>query len=492
VAEHQRVTAPWWRAGAVYHVYPRSFADASGDGVGDLPGITAHLDHLAWLGVDAAWLSPVYRSPMRDAGYDIADHRAVDPLFGTLADLDALLAGAHARGLRVLLDYVPNHTSDQHPWFREHPERYLWHPGPAPNNWRSVFGGSAWRWVPERGASYYHAYLPEQPDLDWRDPAVRKDMLGVLRFWCERGVDGFRIDALRQLVKDPLLRDNPPNPDWRPGMREYDALLPVHTTDREEIHALTTLMREAVGDRLLVGELYLPLERLVRYHPAIDLPSNMHLTATPWEAEAIAALVERYEALLPDDAWPNWVLGNHDQPRVASRVGPAQARVAAMLLLTLRGTPTLYGGDELGLPDGPDLGLDPAGRDPARAPMPWEDGPGGGFCPPGVEPWLPVDASTSVAAQRADPRSALALHRALLALRRAFALEPYATVRAGDGVLAYRRGARTLVALNLTAEPRRVGGVRGEIALSTHLDRRERVAGELALRRDEGVVLTTG
>jgi alpha-glucosidase len=214
----------WWRRGVIYHVYPRSFADSDGDGIGDLRGIASRLDHLTWLGVDAAWLSPIYRSPMKDFGYDITDHTDVEPVFGTLEDADALIAAAHDRGLRLLLDFVPNHTSDQHPWFREHPEYYRWADEP-PNNWLSVFGGPGWTLDPERGRFYYHAYLREQPDLDWRNPDLREAMLDVLRFWLDRGVDGFRVDALRQVLKDPELRDNPPNPDYR-------STVPTTTTSR--------------------------------------------------------------------------------------------------------------------------------------------------------------------------------------------------------------------------------------------------------------------
>jgi alpha-glucosidase len=516
---------PWWQRGVVYHVYPRSYQDASGDGVGDLRGIARRLGHLAWLGVDAVWLSPIYPSPMADFGYDVSDHCDVDPLFGTLSDLDALVAEAHRLGLRVLLDYVPNHTSDQHPWFvearasRDGPRRafYLWaDPAPdggPPTNWRSVFGGPAWELDPATAQCYYHAYLREQPDLNWRNPAVRAAMLDVLRFWLARGVDGFRVDALRQLVKDEQLRDNPPNPAWREGESPYEALLPVHTTDRPEVLDAARAMRAVLdedgrgAERVLVGELYLPLERLVRYHAAIDLPANFHLISTPWEAEALAALVERYEALLPEGAWPNWVLGNHDRSRVASRVGEAQARVAAMLLLTLRGTPTIYYGDELGLPDvavPPERVQDPfernvpgigVGRDPVRSPMPWDGGPHAGFCPPGVEPWLPLvpdAAARSVAAQREDPGSVLTLHRRLLALRpgsRDLTEGAYATLAAGDGVLAYRRGDAVAVALNLTAEPRPVALPTGRVVLSTRGAAREGGPPPGVLAANEGVVV---
>ena len=485
----------WWQDGVIYHVYPRSFADADGDGIGDLRGIASRLDHLRRLGVDALWLSPIYRSPMKDFGYDISDHSAIEPQFGTLEDFDALVAAAHERDLRLLLDFVPNHTSDEHPWFREHPDWYLWSDRPL-NNWLSVFGGPAWTLDPERGRFYYHAYLREQPDLDWRNPELREAMLGVLRFWLDRGVDGFRVDALRQVLKDPDRRDNPPNPDFRPGLPEYDSLLPVRSADHDDLGPVIA-MAETIAERggVMVGELYLPFERLVRYYAAgVHMPSNMHLISAPWEPRALASLIEAYEAALPDGAWPNWVLGNHDRHRVATRVGPAQARVAAMLLLTLRGTPTLYYGDELGMPDveippervqdpyernSPGLGV---GRDPARTPMQWSDEPGAGFTT--GEPWLPLgDLSVNAEAQRADPGSMLNLHRELIALRREFAGEPYRTVHVDDTTLVYARGDRWTVALNLSDASVPLP-VRGRVRLSTHPEPGD------ALRPHEGVVVS--
>jgi alpha-glucosidase len=465
----------WWRRGAIYQIYPRSFQDSDGDGVGDLRGITARLEYVQQLGVDAIWLTPIFASPQADFGYDISDHTAIDPQYGTLEDFDALLSAAHGLGLKVILDYVPNHTSDQHPWFAERPDFYYWRD--QPNNWRAVFGGSAWEQVGDR--YYLHTYLREQPDLNWRNPEVRTAMLDVLRFWLDRGVDGFRVDAMRQLLKDPDWRDNPPNPDWD-GADEYDSLLPVHSADLDEVQDLVAEIRAAIGDRLMVAEVYAPVERLVRYYGedgrGAQLPFNFHLISTPWEAEAIADLIERYEAALPPGGWPNWVLGNHDRSRVATRVGPAQAGVAAMLLLTLRGTPTIYYGDEIGMTDVPINTADPAGRDPERTPMQWD--PTGGFSD--GEPWLPYgDLATNVA----DEPPVLTLHRRLLALRREFAEAPYRTLHAADGVLAYARGDDVAVALNLTAEPRPLP-VRGEVLLSTHLD-----GGGAELRPGEGLVL---
>jgi alpha-glucosidase len=522
----------WWQRGIVYQVYPRSFQDSDGDGVGDLPGITARLEHLRWLGVDAVWISPFYPSPMADFGYDVTDHRGVDPLFGTVADFDALLARAHALGLRVVLDLIPNHTSDRHPWFAESrrsrtdPRRdwYIWRdPAPdggPPNNWVSAFGGSVWQWEPATGQFYLHTYLREQPDLNWRNPAVEEAVHDVMRFWLDRGVDGFRVDAVQNLVKDERLRDNPPNPAYAEGADPYDRLLRVYSGDRPEVQDHVRGMRRLVksygGDRVLIGEIYNAVERLMPYYgtagDGCDFPYNFQLIRLPWDAHAIDGAVRRYEGLLPPDAWPNWVLGNHDRARVATRVGPAQARVAAVLLLTLRGTPTVYYGDEIGMrnvpiPPGrerdpwginlPGMGL---GRDPERTPMQWDAGPGAGFTT--GPPWLPVAddwRTVNVAAQRNDPASLLTLHRRLIRLRRA---EPalhggaWSPVEADGSVLAYVRtgaDARFLVALNLSgrAAALPVGGIGGgRIVMGTHADRDgEGVQGRLELRGDEAVVV---
>ncbi|ACM05526.1 alpha-D-1,4-glucosidase [Thermomicrobium roseum DSM 5159] len=522
----------WWQRAVIYHIYPRSFADSNGDGVGDLEGIRRKLDYLTWLGVDALWLSPIFRSPMADFGYDISDYLDVDPTFGTLEDLDRLIADAHARGIRVILDFVPNHTSDQHPWFiesrshRDNPRRdwYIWaDPAPdggPPNNWRSVFGGSAWKFDTATGQYYLHTFLEEQPDLNWRNPEVQAAMLDVLRFWFARGVDGFRLDAIWFLIKDAELRDNPVDPDYTPDQPAYRELLPVYTSDRPEVHDILARMRQvadAFGERLLIGEIYLPIGRLVTYYGCrhrreLHLPFNFQLMLVPWEAQRIAAAIDTYEALLGPDDWPNWVLSNHDRPRVATRIGEEQARVAALLLLTLRGTPTIYYGDELGLADvpiPPDRRRDPlehtigpgAGRDPCRTPMPWDTSPYAGFST--VEPWLPLNPDypkRNVAVQRDDPRSMLSLYRQLLILRRAepaLAIGSYRPVSATRDLLAYLReaaGRRLLVALDFGGREQVFTTTRftlhGRILLSTHLDRAgEMVSGSLHLRPNEGCIV---
>ncbi len=522
----------WWKHGTIYQIYPRSFHDGNGDGIGDIEGIRSKLDYLSWLGIDAIWISPIFQSPMADFGYDISDYQAVDPIFGGLDDVDRLLAEAHGRGIKVLLDLVPNHTSDRHRWFLEsrsgrgsaRRDWYMWRdPAPGggpPNNWLSVFGGSAWTLDPASGQYYYHAFLPEQPDLNWRNRDVREAMHATMRFWLDRGVDGFRVDVIWHLIKDDLFRDNPVNHHYKPGQSPYARLNPEYSSDRPEVHEVIAEMRAVLDGypdaRLLIGEIYLPVERLMTYYGAdlggVHLPFNFQLLQTAWNAPAIAALIRDYEDALPQNGWPNWVLGNHDTSRIATRVGPAQARIAAMLLLTLRGTPTLYYGDEIGMADVsipadrtqdpvgrriPGLGL---GRDPERTPMRWNDGPGAGFTT--AEPWLPIGPDTAiinVAAQERDPHSMLSLHRRLLQVRReqpALRTGAWRLAHCGARSLTYERyeaSQRILVALNLGAEPvdaATVPGAGGRILVSTHLDREgEVVKDTVALRADEGIVI---
>ena len=523
------MTDAWWRRGVIYQIYPRSFQDSDSDGVGDLRGIAQRLDHLVALGVEGVWISPIFPSPMRDFGYDVSDYCDIHPLFGALADFDALLARAHALGLKVILDFVPNHTSEQHPWFIEsraskHNAKrdwYVWRDakpdGSPPNNWESEFGGPAWTFDDATQQYYYHAYLKEQPDLNWRHPEVERAMCDVLRFWFERGVDGFRVDAIHHLHEDEEGRDNPVDPDWRPGMPPNDRLLQIRTVDQPGVHDSIRAMRQVADNygAVMIGEAYLPIDQLMAYYGAdltgFHLPFNFHLISTKWSPRAIAALVEAYEAALPPGGWPNWVLGNHDRSRVASRIGPAQARVAAMLLLTLRGTPTIYQGEELGMldvPIAPELVQDPyernlpgfgLGRDPVRTPMPWSSGANAGFT--GGRPWLPLNPDAdalNVAAQAADPRSMLSLYRALIELRRRNETLISGAIRllpAGDHVLAYERtldSETLIVLLNLSDERRslRLESPAFQILLSSHLDRVGRADSvEVPLRANEGLFL---
>ena len=525
--------AYWWQREIVYQIYPRSFQDSNGDGVGDIVGIRRRLDYLKWLGVGAIWISPIYPSPMADFGYDVSNYVDIHPLFGTLEEMDALIAAAHQRKLRIILDFVPNHTSDQHPWFlasrssRENPYRnwYIWRdPAPdggPPTNWLSRFDGeSAWSWDEQTGQYFLHSFLAEQPDLNWRNPAVKEAMLDVLRFWFDRGVDGFRVDVSYRVMKDPEFRDNPPNPDWEEGMDPSKRVIERYTKNTPDIHRFNRWLRQVADkyeERVLIGEINLPLDKLVDHYGNNDefhLPFNFRLIDVAWRAQDVRSLVERYEGLLPEGTWPNWVLGNHDQHRVASRIGSEQARVAMMLLLTLRGTPTLYYGDELGMVDvdvppervqdpweklTPGLGL---GRDPERTPMQWSAEPNAGFCPPGVDPWLPLAddySNRNVAVERARPTSMLHLTRRLISLRQshpALRLGDYKTVPSAEGVFAYWRRAgaqRFVVLLNFTDAPRLCAlpeGIVGELQLSTYMDSPALLGTErFRLRPNEGLLL---
>jgi len=556
MGDSEFVPTQWWQTGVIYQVYPRSFQDTDGDGVGDLKGITARLDYLKGLGVDALWISPIYPSPMADFGYDVSDYMGVDPLFGTMEDFDALLAAAHAKGLRVILDFVPNHTSDQHPWFVESRSSrtsakrdwYLWHDAAAPgddwkpgherlpNNWMSNFGGPAWTWDEGTQQFYLHSFLKEQPDLNWRNAEVRAAMYAAMRFWLDKGVDGFRMDVLWLLVKDIYFQSNPANPEYFDGQHDVKRVLPVFNADRPETLEIVGEMRAVMAEygdslsataglstessqgressgqedkevaghgssRVLIGEIYLPLDRLVRYYGSgpqlsgADLPFNFQLIQTRWAADAIAEVITKYEGLLPAGAWPNYVLGNHDQPRLASRIGKQQVRAAAMLLLTLRGTPTMYYGDELGMVDvaiAPDQVRDPAeknepgkgrGRDPERSPMIWVNAANAGFTTPDAVPWLPLEPgweSENAAEQAGRKDSMLMLYRKLLTLRR-----QHDTLHAGGiadvvvegSVLRYRRvglengeSSDFQVVLNLGSEVATVKCAKGTVVLTTLLD----------------------
>lgn len=524
----------WWQRAVVYQIWVRSYYDTDGNGNGDLRGVIEKLDYLAWLGVDVLWLSPVYPSPLVEAGYDVTDFKAVHEMFGTLADMDELLATAHDRGVRVLLDFVPNHTSDAHPWFvesrsnRENPKRnwYLWADpkpdGGTPNNWVGCFGGSAWTFDKQTGQYYYHAFLAQQPDLNWRNPEVEQAIAEAIRFWLGRGVDGLRMDAIWHLIKDDQLRDNPVNPNYTPDLPPDNVVFGRFTRDRPEIHEVIARIRnvfDEFDDRMLAGELYMDLEPMMAYygspeHPELHLPLNLQLSVRDWNAMEVGRFVEQYDAALPGGAWPNWAVGTHDSNRIASRVGDAQVRNAAMLLLLLRGTPIVYYGDEIGMhsadvPRGsivdlrelltPYIGL---GRDPARSPMQWDAQTNAAFTT--GTPWLPLaqDWQTlNVAAQSQDPSSVLSLHRALVALRRShpvFVHGSYATVHLSESLFAFRRDteeAHALVALNFGSEPASFAlpeDLAGAgIVLSTNgKNERPSVGESLDLDGSEGVVLS--
>lgn len=523
----------WWQRGIIYQVYPRSFQDSNSDGVGDLKGIIRRLDYLKWLGVKAVWLSPVYPSPMADFGYDISDYTNIDPLFGTLEDFDLLLKETHARNLKLLMDFVPNHTSDQHSWFKEsrssknNPKRdwYMWYDalpnGDPPNNWLSVFGGNAWEWDENTGQYYYHAFLKEQPDLNWRNREVREAMYNIMRFWLSKGIDGFRIDVLWHLIKDKQLRDNPKNPYYEEHHSTYDQLLPIYSTDQPEVHEIVHEMRAVLNeyeDRLMIGEIYLPIHKLVTYYGTAgngaQLPFNFMLISIPWEPRKIATAIDEYESALPDNAWPNWVIGNHDQPRITSRVGIHQSKIAAMLLLTLRGTPTMYYGDEIEMRDLPipwNQIKDPQGknmpgknlsRDPSRTPMQWDNGINAGFSD--ARPWLPMDSRfhrLNVASEKNDAYSMLSFYKKMIQLRQkelCLMAGDYKPLHSDNQMIAYYRRMEGqpafLIILNLSHRPcyfpSGKGPVRGviEIATSPELEGME-VSDEINLGGDQGVVI---
>ncbi len=535
----------WFRSAAVYHVYPRSFYDANSDGVGDLRGIIQKLDYLAGkpdsLGVDAVWLSPFYPSPMVDFGYDVSDHCNVDPLFGTLEDFDELLEQAHARGLKVIVDFVPNHTSDRHVWFRESRSNlgsakrnwYVWRdskPGGAPpNNWPSEFGGSAWEYDNETGQYYLHTFCKEQPDLNWDNPHVREAMKDVLRFWLDKGVDGFRVDAVDWLSKDARFRDNPflPAKEGEPAIQElrYSKGGP-HLFDY--LNEITDVLKE-YPNRFMITESYPPrgldeqrvIQSYVRYYRLYDTdvasPFYFGGVGRTWTAQAFRQIVGGYQSVLRLDWTPVYNMGNHDQPRLVSRFGADAARVAAMVICTVPGMAVMYYGDELGLADvpiPPEKVRDPRaayaddptvigeGRDPERTPMQWNDSTYAGFST--VEPWLPVASDykdCNVVSESSRPASLLNLYKKLLKLRgqsEALRRGEFSVLSlSNEAVFGYLRTAQTeqiAVLLNFTDDPVEIdtAGVKGVVVISTHPDHDGREVGDsYTLLGHEGIVVRT-
>jgi alpha-glucosidase len=518
----------WWQKGVIYEIYPRSFMDTNGDGIGDLKGILSKMDYLQWLGVDAIWICPFYPSPMADFGYDITDYTGVHPMFGSLHDVDAIISEAHKRKLKVIIDFVPNHTSHEHAWFKESASSkdnnksdwYIWHDGDAegnpPNNWLSVFGESAWEWNETRKQYYYHAFLKEQPDLNLRNPEVQKSIVETMRFWLDRGVDGLRVDVMWHLYKDTLLRDNPPNPNYKKGDPDYDRFLPLYSTDHPEAIDFVRNMREVMDEypeRVMIGEMYLSIHQTVAYYSKNEgahLPGNFTLLLLPWNARKIAVAIDECESSVPSGAWPNWVLGNHDRPRLATRVGDQQTKVAAMLLLTLRGTPTIYYGDEIGMrnvdipkeemhdPQGKKMNIS---RDPYRTPMQWSKEKNAGFTQ--SKPWLrlaPDFEKMNVADQQKAPDSLLMLYKNLLELRRAepaLSIGDYIPLQAEGDVLAYVRQherSRILILLNFDDKAATFSTkkfrVKGKTLLATDPQQAgKEVDGEVALNGNQGVMV---
>ncbi|MCD6475035.1 MAG: alpha-glucosidase C-terminal domain-containing protein [Anaerolineaceae bacterium] len=526
----------WWQKGIIYQIYPRSYQDSTGNGIGDLWGVINRLDYIKDLGVDAIWFSPINPSPFKDFGYDVSDYCGVHELYGGMGAFKKLLSEAHTHGLKVIIDLVPNHSSDQHEWFKEsrasrdNPKRdwYIWRdPAPdggVPNNYLSFFGGPAWTFDEKTGQYYMHQFVPEQPELNYRNPEVRQAMLDVMDFWMKMGVDGFRVDVIWLMMKDPELRDNPPNPDWD-GFNPRESLLPKYTANLPEVHDLIKDMRAVLDrydERFMVGEIYLPNDQLMMYYGDNDechLPYNFQLILKKWEAKSVRETVDQYEADLPKGAWPNWVMGNHDRHRIATRIGIEQARVANMMLLTLRGTLTTYYGEELGMTDTkipPEFVQDPSavnqpeiadivGRDPERTPMQWDNSPNAGFSAEGVQTWLPVNenyTSVNTVAEAQDPASFLNLYKALTTLRRAESalhVGSYQSVDAGDDdIFAYLRraedGTTFLIVLNfsnriITLDLSSVA-LKGEIVASTDMiSSGPAILGALIMAENQGLVL---
>jgi alpha-glucosidase len=511
----------WWQDAVFYQIYPRSFADANGDGIGDLDGIIAHLDYLSWLGIDAVWLSPINPSPLRDWGYDVSDYRDVHPDLGTLASFDRLISEAHRHRIRVVLDLVPNHTSDQHRWFlesrssRSNPKRdwYIWQRGRGdgpPNNWKSTFGGSAWEFDQASGEWYLHSFLREQPDLNFRNPEVVEAMHEVIRFWLDRGVDGFRVDVIAQMIKDSQFRDNPEVPAGQHlSQLERLAYEQCYSSDQPEVHDIIRGFRRVLDgyrDRMMVGEVWPQDPRsLADYLRPDELQQafNFRFLFSPWKADAFGARIEDVESSLGTEAWPTYTLSNHDFPRHITRYGAidaeARARMAAVLLLTMRGTPFIYYGEEIGMRDveiPADRKRDPVGRDGCRTPMQWNASRHGGFTT-ASEAWLPIgDAhAINVEKQRGDASSMLSLYRRMIHLRktnRALSEGTYRTeANAPNDCLVFHRetpSEHLMVVLNFADEPRRIEMEHSSILLST-TNRNGTVSGKVDLAPNEGVVL---
>jgi alpha-glucosidase len=532
----------WWQGAVVYQIYPRSFMDSNQDGIGDLQGMIDRLDYFNdmtenSLGIDAIWISPFYPSPMKDFGYDVSDYTDVDPMFGDLARFDKLVEEAHKRNIKIIIDYVPNHTSDQHKWFiesngsRNNPKHdwYIWRDakpdGSLPNNWGSMFGGPAWAWNEKRQQYYFHQFVPEQPDLNWRNPAVREAMFNVLRFWLKRGVDGFRMDVVNMIWKHLDMPDQPiiEGTIGRGKNDIHGQQKQIYSHTYDGVHTVMKQLRNVLnefGERVMIGEIWVPLEERMKFHGEngneFHMPFNFdfitlgdHRNTQMWQAATYRELVEAYEAGLPAGGWPNYVMGNHDIPRLASRLGSeARARLAGLMLLTLRGTPTIYMGEEIGMVNGdikPEQLQDPQGinlgvehtRDICRTPFQWDSSAFAGFS--NVETWLPVNADyeeRNVLKQKDLENSILSLYQKLIWYRKqhnSLAIGSYQTIEAPQGIYAYLReyaDERHLIALNFTDKAHSMSlSEHGKIILNTAMNRSETVSDTLSLAADEGVLI---
>jgi len=537
--DHKTIQEDWYRKAVVYQIYPRSFKDSNHDGIGDLEGIIEKLDYLndgtaQSLGVNAIWITPIYKSPMKDFGYDIADYKDIDTLFGNLKIFDRLVKEAHKRGIKIMMDFVANHTSDEHPWFqasqssRDNVKRdwYIWRDpkpdGSPPNNWLSLFGGSAWTLDKKTKQYYMHSFLSSQPDLNWRNQDVRNEMSNVLRFWLKRGVDGFRTDAMYHLVKDDQFRDDPPNPNYVAGKYEpYESLLHIYSQGRPELmetaNTLCHVLGEHSNNAYMISEVYLGLPQMVELYKACDnglhAPFNFNLMTLPWNGKSFKKFVDAFEEKLGPHDWPNYVMGNHDRSRVASRLGQEKARLAAMLQFTLRGMPFIYYGDELGMEDvkiPADKIVDPwgknvqgfnVGRDPERTPMQWNTNVHAGFTD--TDPWLPVASDykkRNVETALQDPDSMLSFYKDLIHSRTkspALLTGSYIPLESGnENVFAFGRecaSEKLLIAINFSGkEQRATMPVKGLMLCTTCSDenvKKEVSATELTLKPFQGLII---
>lgn len=518
-------------------IYPRSYFDSSNDGVGDLPGITNVLDYLKGtpdsLGIDAIWMSPFYPSPMKDFGYDVSDYCGIDPQFGTLDDFDRLVAEAHRRGIAIMIDFVPNHTSSEHPWFQEallsrdseKRDYYIFRDpkadGTPPNNWLSVFGGSAWELHEETGQYYLHSFLPEQPDLNWENPAVREEMGNALRFWFDRGVDGIRVDAIRWMGKDLAFRDDPPNLNFVTGQDPYHIVRHEHSRYSPELNkylAYIASVAEEYDERIIIWEDHLDdltsiedqIMRIYGINPSVAAPFNFQAMHIPFGARSFADTINHYQNSLPDGAHAFYCFGNHDESRLVTRFGERQARMLAVLQLMLPGTPVIYYGQELGMKDGtipkervrdpfelrvPDRGL---GRDPERTPMQWTPGYQAGFTTVD-KTWLPLTdnyQTVNVETERQDPHSFFVLHKRLLQLRKDYpqlGSSEYKSAYVGDDLFAFWRAgieSNFLVVLNFQDDHLEMsvpGG--GRLELSAQNNEYSELGGGLVMQPYDGIVI---
>lgn len=521
---------PWRQGAIIYQIYPRSFFDAKGTGVGNLQGIIDKLDYLSDLGITAIWLSPIYTSPMADFGYDVANYCAVDPIFGNLDDIKKLIREAHTRNIRVVLDFVPNHSSDEHPWFvqskssRDNPKRdwYIWHDpktdGRPPNNWISVFGGSAWQWSESTQQYYLHSFLTKQPDLNWDNPKVREAMKSAMRFWLDLGVDGFRVDAVDWLSKDPDFKDDPPNTDVPAGASEHKKLRHLYSRDGphlfDRLNEMTTVLKE-YEDRFMITEAHPEVKNKIQgylqYYETVDshlsAPFNFEGIYLPWNVHSFRTFIDAFQADMQPSYMPIYTLGNHDESRVASRIGKPAARMAAMMLLTLPGLPFIYYGDELGMVDGTlsekqirDPFVTPGmGRDPQRTPMQWDSSEHAGFTK--GTPWLPVApdyAKVNVQKESQDSTSSLHLYKQLIHFRSQSATlknGTYRSINVSEDIFGYKRSHNTqtlLILLNFSHTVKRVTiqGLRGTIILSSYGDKESTIVEkQIQLRANEGLLI---